>query len=114
MKNKLLSISTLILIVGCSTNPNSMRSNSPDALHSSVKSPKEIALCVANKWETHSVVNQREISEGYSLTASLSGNLHYLADIKSNGKSTVTKAYKFMSMSVGADPYLTAVSECQI
>jgi hypothetical protein len=113
MKN-LLCISLLILIAGCSANPNSMRSNSPDALHSSVKSPKEISLCVANKWETFGVVNQRDILNGVSLSASLNGNLHYLADITSNGNSTVTKAYKFMSMSIGADPYLQAVSECQI
>jgi hypothetical protein len=114
MKIKLIPISTLLLIVGCSTNPNNMRSNSPDALHSSIKSPKEISLCVANKWETFGVVNQRDVSNGVSLSASLNGNLHYLADITSNGKSSVTKAYKFMSMSIGADPYLTAVSECQI
>jgi hypothetical protein len=114
MKINLLSVSSLIFIVGCSTNPNSMRSNSPDALHSSVKSPKQIALCVANKWETFGVVNQREIAEGISLTSSLSGNLHYLADIKSDGRVTITKAYKFMAMSIGADPYLSAVSECQI
>jgi hypothetical protein len=113
MKIKLLSIS-LLLVVGCSTNPNSMRSNSPDVQHSSVKSPKEIALCVADKWETLSVVNQREISNGYSLTASLNGKLHYLADIKSTGKATTTKAYKFMSMSVGTNPYFSAVSDCQI
>ena len=113
MNIKLLSIATLLLISGCSTNPNSMRSNSPDALHSSVKSPKEVSLCVANKWETFGVVNQRDISNGISLSASLNGNLHYLADITLNGKSTVTKAYKFMSMSIGADPYLQAVSECQ-
>jgi len=114
MKIRLISISTLLFIAACSTNPNSMRSNSPDALHSSVKSPKEISICVANKWETFGVVNQRDTSNGVSLSASLNGNLHYLADITSNGKSTVTKAYKFMSMSIGADPYLQAVSECQV
>jgi len=114
MKTTLLSISTVLFIVGCSTNPNSMRSNSPDVVHSSVKTPKEIALCVADKWENFGVVNQREVSGGLSLTASLSGNLHYLADIKTNGKATVTKAYKFMSMTVGADPYFKAVSDCQI
>jgi len=114
MKIKLLSLSTLLFIAGCSTNPNSMRSNSPDALHSSIKKPKEISICVANKWETFGVVNQRDILSGVSLSASLNGNLHYLADITTNGKSTVTKAYKFMSMSIGADPYLRAVSECQI
>lgn len=110
---KLLCISSLTLITGCSTNPNSMRSNSPDALHSSVKSPKEISLCVANKWETFGVVNQRNVSNGVSLSASLNRNLHYLADITSNGKSTVTKVYKFMSMSLGAGPYLQALSGCQ-
>ncbi len=114
MKINLLYVSSLIFIVGCSTNPNSMRSNSPDALHSSVKSPKEISLCVANKWETFGVVNQRDLSNNISLSSSLNGDLHYLVDITSNGKSTITKAYKFMSMSIGADPYLKAVSECQI
>ena len=114
MKIKLLSILPLILIVGCSTNPNSMRSNSPDALHSSFKNPKEIALCVGNKWESFGIVNQREISGGLSLTASLSGKLHYLTDIKSDGNTTITTAYKFMVISVGADPYLTAITECQL
>ncbi|MBA6392417.1 hypothetical protein H4J38_16740 [Colwellia sp. BRX10-3] len=111
---KVLSTLTVLLLAGCSTNPNSMRSNSPDVIHSSVKSSKEIAICIADKWETFGVVNQREISGGFSLTASLSGNLHYLADIKSNGDATVTKAYKFMAMSVGADPYFKAISDCQI
>lgn len=114
MKTKLLFTSTLLFIAGCSTSPNSMRSNSPDVVHSSVKPPKEIALCIADKWEHFGVVNQRDISGGVSLTSSSSGNLHYLADIKSNGEATVTRAYKFMSISVGADPYFTAVSDCQI
>ena len=52
MKIRLLSISTLLLIVGCSTAPNSMRSHSPDVVQSSVKTPQEIALCVADKWES--------------------------------------------------------------
>ena len=114
MKINLLPILSLMLIAGCSTNPNSMRNNSPDAIHSSVKTPKEIALCIANKWETFGVVNQRDVSNGISLSSSLNGSLHYLADITSDGKSTVTKAYKFMSISIGANPYLKAVSECQI
>lgn len=106
--------STLLLIVGCSITPNSMRTNSLDAVHSSVKTPQAIALCVAAKWEGFGVVNQRKISDGISLIASLSGNLHYLVDITSKGTDSVTKAYKFMSISIGVDPYFKAMSNCQI
>ena len=59
-------------------------------------------------------LSQRNIPDGVSLTASSSGNLHYLADFKSKGDLSVTKAYKFMSISVGSDPFFTAMSDCQI
>ncbi|QYJ98737.1 hypothetical protein K0J45_05715 [Shewanella alkalitolerans] len=113
MKNLILGSFILFSIIGCTTNPNQMRSGTPESVNSSYKSPKDVAICISNNWESHGVVNQRELANGYSVSLSFGGNLHYLADIAKNSTGSITKSYKFMSIAIGGDPYLSAVTECQ-
>ena len=114
MNKYVLSTIALLAITGCSTSPNNMRASSPDAVHSSANSPKEIAICIVEKWEDFGTVNQRESKLGYSVTSTINGKLHYLVDIEKKDNFSITKAYSFMMMSIGEDPLLAAVSNCQI
>ncbi len=90
-----------------------MRSNLPDQVHFSLKSAKEVSICIANKWESLEIVNSRETTNGYSVSGQINGRLHYLADIENKDAGSVTKVYKFMAISVGSDPFFDAVEICQ-
>lgn len=112
---KIIGLSLLVLFVtGCSTTPSAMRTQAPDVIEVSQKNSKDIAICIAEKWEQHGVVNQRETNKGYSLTATVLGKLHYLADIEENQGKTTIKAYKYLQYSPAKNPLLSAVTECQI
>ncbi len=115
MNKYVLPAIALLVITGCSsTTPKNMRDSSPDAVHSSAKSPREIAICIAEKWEESGTVNQRESKLGYSVSKTTNGYLHYLVDIERKDTFSITKAYKFGVISFGSDPSLDAVSNCQL
>ena len=113
---KTIALLTVIsLLVGCSAIPNLMRARAPDMVHTSSKTPREISICIAKKWENYAMVNQSETENGYSLTATSNadGSLENLVDIENDQQYTVTKVYKFMYKSIGPNPFFTAVASCQ-
>ncbi|MFC1520522.1 hypothetical protein ACFL6Z_12530 [Pseudomonadota bacterium] len=114
MKKLILSASLLLIISGCSTTPGEMRTNTPHVLEYSDKAAKSITICIADKWGQSGVVNQRESSDGYSLTFTSNGKLLYLADIEKNGDKTVTKVYKYLQYLSDPNQMLIAAKECQI
>ena len=113
---KTIALLTVIsLLVGCSAIPNLLRTRAPDMVHTSSKSPREIAICIAEKWEGYGTVNQSTTENGYSLTSTSNsdGSLQNLVDIENDQQYTVTKVYKFMYKSIGPNPFFSAVASCQ-
>jgi len=114
----LLLISSLI---GCSSlTPRDLRGNTPDAVHSSVKQPKQVALCIADIWENTNLfggsvgVNMRETATGYTVSMSYSGNLHYLVDISKTSTGSVTKLFTGKIISFGENKSVSEVTNCQL
>ncbi len=108
-------------LIGCSSlTPKDLRGSTPDAVHSSVKPPKQIALCIADVWENTNLfggsvgVNMRETSFGYTVSMNFSGHLTYLADISTTSTGSATKLFKGRGISLGEDPTVSAVTNCQL
>ena len=113
VRNPLIVSALVLLLAGCSTSPNNMRKSGPDEVHTSFKDAKQVALCIGGSWEDLAVVSSRETEKGYSVTGLLRGKLHYLADIDNHESGSQTKLYKFMSHSIGRDPFFGGAAECQ-
>ncbi len=112
----LMVLGVSVLLSSCVATPSKMRRSAPDVVHSSQKTPKEVAVCIADKWENWGTVNQRETQNGYSLTAGPQGKLHYLTDIEETETGSRTKVYKFhkiLMAYVGTDPYYGSAALCQ-
>lgn len=110
----ILTTAVLMILAGCSTTPSRMRNGTLSAVHTSTKSAKDIAICIAENWESYGTANQHETKNGYSVSANLGGKLHYLADIETHENAQKTKAYKFMSVALfGPDPFFKTVADCQ-
>ena len=113
MKKLIGSLLTAAVLVGCTTNPNAMRKSTPEVIYSTKGDAKDIAICIADGWETYGVVNQRQTTNGYSLSLMLNGKLQYLADLEQDSDGiTKTKGYKFMVIAIGGDPFLKTIADC--
>lgn len=123
MKNTFLLI-TIILLTGCAT-PADRRSSPPDIVTSSKISAKEVAICIADKWEdtkpfgmfTSPQVNTSLKSNGYSITAINIGGFGNtmtiaLADVTENQLESITKYFKMWGGGLG--DYDKAVQDCQL
>lgn len=109
-----------LLLTACGSSPSQMRSSNPDHMLSSTRTPKAVAICIADEWEkTRTLgadiqVSVRETALGFSVSMSLGGNLHYLADIEQRPGGSVSKLYIRKVISVGANPAISAISSCQM
>lgn len=122
MKYRLLLVVLVVLVLaGCSTTPQRLRAGSPHSVHSSNKDSKVIAMCIADAWENTRVigssptVNWRETPAGYTVSMQMGGKLHYLADVENREQVSMTKLYLWqMILSLGPNPSVTSVAECQL
>lgn len=123
MKKPLCTIALLSVtaLSGCSLSPGELRAKySPDVVHTSAKHSKEIAMCVADKWENSNVIGAsvrvsfRPTSFGYTVSKYLCDELHYLIDITDTSTGTQTKAWRYKVMSLGRDSNMSAISDCQL
>ncbi len=113
MKKLIGSLLTAVVLVGCTTNPNAMRKSTPEVIYSTKGDAKDIAICIADGWETYGVVNQRATKNGYSMTLAIGGKLYYLADIEQDEDGiTKTKGYKYRIYSLGKHPAFVTIAEC--
>ena len=119
----LFSLFIAIGLSGCAT-PADRRQNPPDIVTSSKKSAKEVAICIAEKWEnakpfmgfSSPPVNTNLKLNGYSIMATdraLAGNTSTfaLADVIENQLESTTKYYKMGGGGFG--DYDQAVKDCQ-
>ncbi len=109
-----------------------MRAKAPSQVFSSQQDAKQVASCVADKWDSWvnrfsdwGVVKLEETEQGYSISALKYGpdpddgsgpkptTINYLADVENESSGSVTKLYQFMSLNLGKNPFFTAVEECQ-
>ncbi len=121
MIKPVVTILLLSTLIGCSSlTPRDLRGNTPDAVHSSAKQPKQIALCIADVWENTNLfggsvnVNMRETTNGYTVSMSFSGNLHYLADISKTSTGSATKLFTGKVLSLGENKTVSEVTNCQL
>lgn len=72
---KIIACSMLALLTGCTINPADLRKQKPNLELTSSKTSKQVAICIADKWENTTAVgalssppvNMRITSEGYSI-----------------------------------------------
>jgi hypothetical protein len=102
----LFSLFVAIALSSCAT-PADRRKNPPDIVTSSKKSAKEVAICIAEKWEntkpfmgfSSPPVNTTLKLNGYSITATNTNNVgstntFALADVTENQLGSTTKYFK--------------------
>jgi hypothetical protein len=119
----LFSLFVAIALSSCAT-PADRRINLPDIVTSSKKSAKEVAICIAEKWEntkpfmgfSSPPVNTTLKLNGYSITATAtnlvgSTSTVALADVTENQLESTTKYYKMGGGGFG--DYDQVVKECQ-
>ncbi len=92
--NKALIVAVLVIgLAGCAT-PNDVRKSAPELQLTSTKTPKQVASCIADKWEDAKLlVRSRETERGYALTVMINDVLCYLADVVGSADKTSTKYY---------------------
>ncbi|WP_155890832.1 hypothetical protein [Desulfuromonas sp. TF] len=112
---------SIIIMSACSPTPKAMRLDAPVSVYTSNKEPKDIAICITEKWENTRViggsldVDFHPTENGYCITQKISGKLYYLADIENSQNGSLTKLYKWnMVMSIGENTSIVGVAECQL
>lgn len=132
MKKLIILTVAALSIAACTSSPNEMRSKTPSQVFSSQQDAKQVASCVAGKWETRvnrfsdwGVVKLEETATGYSVSALKYGpdlddgsarkptTVNYLVDVENKNSGSVSKLYLFLSLNLGANPFAAAVEECQ-
>lgn len=102
-----------LLLVGCGT-LEGLRSKEPEFKVSSTNGTKEVALCIADKWESYvgdpSTISMREKQVGHQVMMTCQYGPCLFADILPNGKGSTTTLY---STAVGASAMLDHVKSCQ-
>jgi hypothetical protein len=107
-----------VLVAGCAT-PADMRARKPDFEAHSNRSAKEIAICVADRWENSGPfggsipVTLRPTETGFTVSwrNEVLGHTGMLVDIDEVSSGTRTRFFK--SAVLGEEKYLVAVQECQ-
>jgi hypothetical protein len=119
MRKQFILVVSVIFLAACSTTPQVMRQDPPALALASKNEPKAVASCIADKWENIMAigrepdVNLRPTKNGYSITFKSSVTINYLADIESSGQGSLTNVFTHMTMSMGDDPVLNDVVNCQ-
>ena len=120
----LLSLFIAIGLSGCAT-PSDLRKKTPSLDMTSKRTAKEVALCIAEKWEntkpfmslSSPPVNTNIRSNGYSIIvtniALASSNAVALADVTEIEMASATRYYKLWGSGSGYGDYDQAVIECQ-
>lgn len=114
MKKQLSAIVVSTLLVGCAT-PESLRNGAADASFDSQKTAKKVAICIAEKWEEHTLGTWagtfRERENGY-VVMQVCGlvNACILADVSETETGSNTK---IRSRALGVSAYIQAAQDCQ-
>jgi hypothetical protein len=113
VKGIISAVAAAIFLSGCTTSPNLLREAGPDETYVSTKDVKDIAMCIADKWEDRSVVVTREMEDGISVRVPAGASLRYMADVLRKGPNSVTYGYYFMVIPITRDPMMAAIQNCQ-
>ncbi|QWD91628.1 hypothetical protein [Polynucleobacter sp. MWH-Braz-FAM2G] len=112
----LAAISILFALVGCAT-PAELRSQKPLLDLKSTKPAKDVAICIADKWEGLGgfggalTVNMRVTTSGYVVSLPLNGQTGMLVDIDNDGTGSTTKYYKGLVLL--EQKLVQAIKDCQ-
>lgn len=104
-----------IMMSGCAT-PRTTRQQKPAAHYQSSKSAKDVAVCIANKWENLGLfggtisIHMRPISNGYTLSIGEERTQMLLDIIDVVGGSETTYYKNFV---IGEASFDEAVKSCQ-
>jgi hypothetical protein len=91
--NRLALVVASTLLVSCAT-PESLRTQKPDLSLTSVKSAKEVATCIADKWENDGInATMRETMVGYTIKFVYEEILYFMADVSNSDSGSNTNFY---------------------
>lgn len=110
-------LSTACLFFGCAT-PAEMRTKTPVLEVQSKLSPKDVATCIADKWENSGFlgltvpVHMRQTGTGYAVSIRDAFNTtSLLADVEGSSSDSNTKVFR--TLSFGGSDFIDAVKGCQ-
>jgi hypothetical protein len=107
-----------MLLAGCAT-PSDMRSAPPSAEYRSDRPSKDVAICIADRWESSGglgatvPIKMRPTSTGYTVSVRNDawGHTAMMVDVDDNGPGARTTYFKQLVLGEGA--FDKIVAECQ-
>ena len=109
-----------IVLLGCATKPNELRQNPPGNKFMSLKSSKQIADCIVDKWQHVPLTGPlitRITPKGYTIIQNANGGVGadpaFISEIKSIPTGTETIFYTYHPFENSSSYYQDSVKECQ-
>jgi hypothetical protein len=109
-----------IVLIGCATKPNELRQKPPEIKFVSLKSSKQIAECIVDKWQ-HIPFKGALISsttpKGYTIIQNANGGVGadpaFISDINDIPTGTETIFFTYHPFENSSSYYQDSVKECQ-
>lgn len=116
---KKLSGMTLLgtALSGCGTSPVELMKAPPDMVHSSEKSPHQVARCIDSQWEDARVlggsnyVDTKQVDAGLRVSQRIGGDLHLVALVAEQNTGSQTQLWTYRT--IGRLKQVDDVKRCQ-
>ena len=109
-----------IVLIGCATKPDELRQKSPDIKFVSLKSSKQIAECIVDKWQHvpfTGALTSRTTPKVYTIIQNANGGIGadpaFVSDIYDTPTGTEIIFYTYHPFENSASYYQDSVKECQ-
>jgi hypothetical protein len=113
-----------IVLIGCATKPKELQQKPPEIKFVSLKSSKQIAECIADKWQNApftslitGTLTSRTTPRGYTVIQNANGGLGadpaFVSDINDIPTGTVTFFYTYHPFENSTSYYQDSVKGCQ-
>jgi hypothetical protein len=108
------------VLSGCATKPDELRQKSPETKLVSLKSSKQIAECIVDKWQHvpfSGALTSRTTPKGYTIIQNANGGIGadpaFVSDINDTPTGTEIIFYTYHPFENSTSYYLYSVMECQ-
>jgi hypothetical protein len=109
-----------IVLLGCATKPDQFRQKPPEIKFVSLKSSKQIAECIVDKWQHVPFAGpliSRTNPNGYTIIQNSNGGIGadpaFISDINDIPAGTETMFYAYPPFGNGSSYFQDSVKECQ-
>jgi hypothetical protein len=111
-----------IALIGCATKPNELRQKPPEIRFVSLKSSKQVAECILDKWQytpsrNTGALTSRTTPKGYTIIQNANGGVGadpaFISEINDIATGTETIFYTYHPFENSSSYYQDSVKECQ-